>query len=322
MKGTANTRILKRSIIKHIKKGKALGVGVGNDFSTLSSSGDGFVSVSAMGAGESGETALLNAANNLATCGAEPTEMLVGITAGEETPEQQIRDAMHSLTEEAGRYGIRIAGGNTFYSGQGADLQFTVTLLGQAPEEYVSGRRSPRAGDKIVISGFAGEYGAREIVKAKADDMTDRFAGSYLESVISSEMKPYIKDTAGAFLESGAVSVHDVSYGGIYRSLEEISERWNLGIRVIHERIPIRQSTIEICEYWNINPYMLLGTGSVVAVVPEDQIEEMEKLLQERNIPYSVAGELTKEGCREVVSQNSDMKRSLTYYEIDEIFKK
>ena len=91
MKGTANTRILKRSIIKHIKI--TLGVGVGNDFSTLSSSGDGFVSVSAMGAGESGETALLNAANNLATCGAEPTEMLVGITAGEETPEQQIRDA-------------------------------------------------------------------------------------------------------------------------------------------------------------------------------------------------------------------------------------
>ena len=131
----------------------------------------------------------------------------------------------------------------------------------------------------------------------------------------------YISEVTEALVQGGASFIHDVSFGGIYRSLIEIAEYSNHGIDIIHEKVPIRQDTIEISEFFGINPYELLGTGGVVAIVKPDRLERMEAELRGANIQYSIAGELTEFGERVVHSENFHMKRSLTYYEGDEIYK-
>ena len=74
---------------------------------------------------------------------------------------------------------------------------------------------------------------------------------------------------AQAAWESGAAVLHDISEGGVYGALWELGERFGVGMEVDLKSIPIRQETVEICEFFQLNPYKLLSTGSLL-VVAED----------------------------------------------------
>ena len=69
--------------------------------------------------------------------------------------------------------------------------------------------------------------------------------------------------------------MHDGSSGGVYGALWQMGVWMDKGFEVQHVDIPIRQETIEICEFFNINPYLLDATGCLFVVV-----EDGEKLVE------------------------------------------
>ena len=74
---------------------------------------------------------------------------------------------------------------------------------------------------------------------------------------------------AARALENGAVCMKDVSRGGVFAALWEFSSKLQCGFEADLKKIPIRQETIEICEYFDLNPYQLYGQGAILAAVPE-----------------------------------------------------
>ena len=100
-----------------------------------------------------------------------------------------------------------------------------------------------------------------------------------------------------------------------------MSEYTGLGVDILHEKIPILQSTIELSEFYNINPYQLLGTGAMVAAFPEEKEDSIKSLLTSEGLIYDVAGVFTTDKSRVVHSENYHMSRSLGFYESDEIYK-
>ena len=62
---------------------------------------------------------------------------------------------------------------------------------------------------------------------------------------------------------------HDTEDGGVFGALWELCERENTGCRVNIRDIPIKQSCVEVCELFDINPYQMRGDGSVVAIGPD-----------------------------------------------------
>lgn len=368
-RGSINTRIIKRSILKHIARTEPVGTTVGTDYSIVDRGTSPFAIITAQGFSEfSGELAYIRALNNLAAGGAKADSVMIDILVGISCSEDRLRKEMNQLSKLASRDNIRIIGGNSFVSKDGGtEGSFTITAFGKV-EDSVTAQLTEKlsVGDKIVILGEAGRFGAsfilersrrladrkaneevneeadketeeelKEKPKEEADTETeafclksnknmsilDRFAKSYLDAAVMNKDECYIQDVAEVLVQGGASFIHDVSFGGIYRTLIEIAEYSNHGIDIIHERVPIRQDTIEISEFLGINPYELLGTGGVVAVVKPDRLERLENRLREAGIQYSIAGELTESGERVVHSENFHMKRSLTYYEGDDIFK-
>ncbi len=349
MSGTIESRILERSIIRHVPAVFA-GTGIGDDYmviygpqeerwSTSDSkavsdmqgndiysggacnnqmvliSGKGYNDIEPIG-----EKALVRAINNLATAGVFPESITIDIQASEELSEDVLRREMNSLTELCRKRKIRIAGGNTVrnsYMKEGCS--FLITAFGyMSCDAYkvLSDRKGAKPGDKVIIVGDTGAYGAACIIKENMERLAERFAPSYLRSAVGSDNPGDYEITvpANAMLEGGAVYIHDISFGGIYRTLYEVSERCGLGIKVIHEHIPIKQSTIEICEYYNLNPYQLLGTGGVVGVCPAERLDLMKDTLRKAGVDYSVAGELTEAREKVIVSYRNDMKRFLVPY--------
>ena len=160
MARTVGTRILERSIIKHLEK--SAGVGVGNDYSVLS---DGST-VLAMGFADegydttvmaggtklsTGDMALIRALNNLSCSGANPKEMTISIQAGSNCPEQLLRDEMLILSNAAKKHGIKIIGGNTVYGNDGDSYNVTLTVYGSLKKDTAEKDKKPKAGDAFFI---------------------------------------------------------------------------------------------------------------------------------------------------------------------------
>ena len=329
MRGTAGTRTLSRSVIKHINKCEYPGGEIGDDFSVLGcNETDGSALISAIGfadiAGDMHKTelAFIRAIDNLVLSGATPDSVQIQINAEADCPEQSIRDEMHFISEYLKTRGVRIAGGNTHYFGEGQDYSVSITAYGRSDNEKLYKKREKIIpGDRVVVSGTAGRYGASLICHYKKEELRSRFAESYLMECLMDKAELDISQVAKHMIDAGAVYLHDVSFGGIYRTFLEIAEKSGFGIDIEHESVPIRQHTIEVCEFMNINPYLLLGTGSVAAVVHEKDLEEFEARLRECEIPYSICGVITEDKKRLIHSAKNDMRRSITLYDEDEIYK-
>ncbi len=335
-KGTASNRILKRSIIKHIARTDVTNAAVGIDYAVLEDVPSRFAIIVAEGFSEiSPDQAYIRAVNNLAMSGAEPSKMMINLLASPETQEQTLRDIMHRFTDISREQGVAIIGGNTVYAGA-VKCNITVTVYGKTTaERRQTLLQKVKPGYKIVVIGDAGKSGASMICKEKFEELRQRFSESYLKENFlmesSLDSKPLVEkslfDTCGLadisakLIDAGAVYLHDVSFGGVYRTLVEMSEYTGLGIDICHERVPIKQSTIELCEFFNINPYQLLGTGELCAAVPEEAIDSIKTLLTSEGVIFDVAGEFTASKERVVHSESYHMSRNLNYYDCDEIYK-
>ena len=324
MKGTASSRILNRSIVKHIPAYGAGRASAGRDFAILEESeGSGQTMVLAEGYSADSVMAYLRAKNNLAMSGADSESITVSIVAGEDTPESTLRSEMLKLTDYAREKGIRIIGGNTVYSGKGEEAAFTVTAYGKTEAAVIRQLTSkPEAGDSIIIFGNAGQYGASVIAEKKRDELKVRFPESYMECFSFPIEKLDVSGAAKMLIKAGAVMLHDISFGGVYRALYDIADYSGLGLKILHECVPIEQSTIELSEFYGINPYMLLGTGGLIAVARPDLPEDLlEQISQTTGLPCRTAGKLTTDKKCEITSEVYDMRRSLGMYEEDEIYK-
>ena len=83
-------------------------------------------------------------------------------------------------------------------------------------------------------------------------------------------------------------------------------------------KIPVRQETIEICEYFDINPYNVLSGGSLLAAAKEGTA--LAEALTRKGIPTVVIGRLTKGNDR--ILWNEGNKRFLDRPQKDEMYKR
>jgi len=108
-------------------------------------------------------------------------------------------------------------------------------------------------------------------------------------------------------MKSGVCGVHTVSRGGILAGLWEMAQEAGVGLEVDLRRIPVRQETIEICEFLGENPYELLSGGCLL-MTAEDGNALAAALLGEE-IPAVVIGRTT--GGNDRVLYNEGRKRYL-----------
>jgi len=107
----------------------------------------------------------------------------------------------------------------------------------------------------------------------------------------------------------------------VYRLIYEISEKTGMGIRIHHEKIPITQETIEISEFFKINPYEMNACGMYALVFKSAyEAEKCLKSAEKMKITASIAGELTQEKTKIIDSVSGEWERYITPYEKDSVF--
>ena len=111
--------------------------------------------------------------------------------------------------------------------------------------------------------------------------------------------------------------MHDASEGGVFGALWEMAERSGVGLQIDMKEIPVRQETIEICNYLNISPYELMADGSLLIACRSGH--KLMRELLEAGINAAVIGTVTEGNDRCLL--NGEEKRFLEPAREDEIYK-
>ena len=122
---------------------------------------------------------------------------------------------------------------------------------------------------------------------------------------------------AATAMKSGVCVMHDASEGGIMATLWELAESSGVGLHIDLKKLPIRQETVEVCEFCDVNPYELLSGGCLVMTAEDGNA--LVRALEEQNIPAVVVGKITDSNDRIIV--NGEEKRYLDKPKTDEIFR-
>lgn len=262
--------------------------------------------------------AVYAAVNAVAAGGGIPFAMQMALTLPEGTEESELKRIMQLTEEAAGICKVQIAGGHTEVTGAVKYPVISVTAFGYRLEaaERVS-RGLPAAGQAVVMTKWMGLEGTAILAQEKEAELLERYPFSITTAAKGFEKYLPVLPEAATALKSGATAMHDMRNGGVFGGLYELAGRLGVGLSIDLKKIPVKQETIEICEFFDLNPYGLLSGGSLL-IVAEDG-DGMVKALQEAGIPAAVIGITTDNNDK--VLHNGEEIRFLEPARPDEIGK-
>lgn len=104
-------------------------------------------------------------------------------------------------------------------------------------------------------------------------------------------------------LQYGAAAIYPLGKGGILGGLWNMLEQMNAGMEIELRKIPIRQESVEICEYFDLNPYYTDSTGALLAAT-DDGIG-LVSVLEREGIHAAVIGRTNKSNDRIIYNQGN-----------------
>lgn len=271
--------------------------------------------------------AVMAAANNLAASGGIPISASLALTLPSDTEESVLKELMKQAEKCCKELAIQISGGHTEVSGSVNVPVVTATVIGKVAAatavatatEKPAGSVGKTGADNmdVVISKWIGLEGTSIIAKEKEEELSTRYPIRLIHA--GQEMDGYLSvaSEAAIALKSGVYAMHDARSGGIFGALWEISRRIGVGLYIDLKKIPVKQETIEICEFYQLNPYQLLSGGSLVMVTPDGR--RLVRALEAEGIPAAIIGS-TNAGNDKIIV-NKDETRYLEPTGPDEILK-
>ena len=289
--------ILKRSVLGKIKNRRnevLKGAGVGNDCAFLaleSENGNGtgqrektakagkelaaIMGVStetvALPVKNAAYLAVMAAANNVAAGGGRPVSVMLSVTLPMETEEAQLRELMGEAERCCMELGIQIAGGHTEVSSYVRCPVITATAIGDTEKQMPVIYREMEGSHKfdIVMSKWIGLEGTCILAGEKEKELLTRYPVRLVSEAKAQEKFLSVALEAEIALKQGAYVMHDLRYGGVFGALWELSQKAGMGFCVDLKKIPVRQETIEVCEFFGLNPYELLSGGALLMVTAD-----------------------------------------------------
>ena len=299
---------LKRAVLKQLnnKREEVLfGGSVGEDCAAMKlEAGEVcvFSSNPVTGAGKiQGQLAICSAVNNLAASGAEAVGVMMTVLLPENFKESRLTEIFEEVEKACQKLNIQVMGGHTEVTMAVNEPVFSVTAVGKVKENELRHARCAKADQDIVMSKWIGMEGSVSIVAAKEKELLERFPKAMIDKIKAMLPNCCSASEAALAVKSGVSAMHDVSSGGIYGALYELSEAAGVGLEVDLRAIPISQETVEICEYLGLNPYYLKSGGSMLMVC--DHGQELVRLLEKEGIFAAVIGRTTSDNAKAVINE-------------------
>ncbi|CRZ35340.1 hydrogenase maturation factor [Herbinix hemicellulosilytica] len=316
--------VLKRSVlnqIRHRREEVLLGPAVGEDCGIIAINGDDAVVLSTDPVTgtlqDIGIYAVHVAVNDIASSGAEPIGIMLTILMPENYSESDLRNLINNAESICRHLNIEIIGGHTEVTKAVNQPVITVTGIGKIKKENIVKTSKAKPGQEIVMTKWAGLEGTAILAKEKENELITKYPAAFVDG--AKKMIDYLSvvPEAKIAVEIGASSMHDAAKGGIFGALWDIGAASKTGLEVDLKKIQLKQETVEICEFYDLNPYMLISGGCLLIVT--DRGNMLKDRLKAEGIPAAVIGRITEGNDRIIL--NGEERRFLEPPKADELYK-
>lgn len=316
--------VLKRSVFKQIhttRQEVLLGAGVGEDCAAVKLEEDEMFVISTdpiTGTStDIGNLAVHITLNDLASAGAEPVGVMLTILLPEQAKEPELKKMMGQIEEVCAAANVQIMGGHTEVTRAVNQPLINVCGVGKAKTGKLVSTAGAKAGDDIVITKWIGLEGTSIIAKEKETELLSRYPVQMVETAKKFDQYLSVLPEAAIAVKSGVSAMHDVTEGGIFGALWEMAEASGVGLEIDLKKIPVKQETIEVCEFFGINPYELISSGSMLMAAGDGNMLVRE--LKKQKIAAAVVGKAAKGNDRVLI--NEEERRFLEPPKTDELYK-
>lgn len=322
--GKIPENVLKRSVLRqfHTKRNEVLlGAGVGEDCAGIVLGEDEAFVVSTdpiTGASKNmGELAVIVTVNDLASAGAEPLGIMLTILLPEQSEEKELKVMVQQVEAECEKFHIQVLGGHTEVTDAVTRPIFSVTGIGKAKKDRLVSTAGARPGMDIIATKWVGIEGTVILAREREKELLERYSTTFIDRAKDLDAYICVLSEAAVAARSGVSAMHDVTEGGIFGALWEMAEASGVGLEIDLKKIPIRQETVEICEFFGLNPYELISSGCMLMAASDGNclVRELEK----EGIPAVVIGKATEGNDR--ILLNEEETRFLEPPKTDELYK-
>ena len=224
--------------------------------------------------GDIGKLAVCGTVNDLAMVGAIPLYLSAAFVIEEGFLISSLRRVVASMKRAAKEAGVKIVAGDTkVVERGGADGLFINTAgVGMLSTGVRISGNNAQPGDMILLSGTIGDHGVAVLSAREGLVFSNSFKSDVapLNHVIRAMLRASHKIHA----------MRDPTRGGLATTLNEIAQQSRVGIRIIEERIPIREEVAAACEILGYDPLYVANEGKVVACVAPEDAERVLQVIQ------------------------------------------
>lgn len=245
--------------------------------------------------GDIGSLAVHGTVNDLAVAGAEPRYLTLNAFLEEGLEMALLERLLDSLGAAARDCGVAIVAGDTKVVGRGecGGVYFATTGVGLRQHGLELGMNRIRPGDRIVLTGSAGDHGAAVLLAREEYGLSGELRSDAASVLPAARV---LREYAGLRF------MRDPTRGGIATVANEIARSSGLCLHLQEADIPVSAPVASVCEILGFDPYYLANEGRILAVMSADEADAAVARLKETGTgpEATVIGEI-REGYPEVV---------------------
>ena len=188
-----------------------------------------------------------------------------------------------------------------------------VTGCGEASCENV---KAASAKD-IVLTKWIGMEGMLRILDEKEAQLKTRFSTSFLKKMSVYKSQVFAQKEIELARQNGVNKIYQIGDGGVFAGLWNLAKEVECGLEIDLKKIPVLQETVEVCEFFRLNPYQLTSAGAMFMLAEDG--EKLVECMNEQGIPAVMIGKLTDNNDK--ILRNGEEVRYIDRPAPDEIMK-
>ena len=240
--------------------------------------------------GDIGKLAVCGTVNDVSVSGGEAVFLSLSMIIEEGFPAADLRRILESVSRTAEEAGVRVVTGDTKVVERGKcdGIYLNTSGIGYLRCPDLAPARI-RPGDKVLISGTAGDHGTA-VMLARNPDLA--------EGDLRSDCAPLHRLCAGLWSLGGDLRVmRDPTRGGVATTLCEFVEHSPVSITLEETAIPVSPAVESACDLLGLDPLYCACEGRLLAVVSPEAAEEALRILKSfpEGAGAAVIGEVTEQ---------------------------
>jgi hydrogenase maturation factor len=233
-------------------------------------------------------------ANDIATFGCKPSFLVSCILLPEKADKKTAEIISSQMNEAAKDLGIAIVGGHCETTPGLAHPVVVGCMMGITEKGKYVTAGGAKAGDKLMLTKSAGIEGTAILASDREKQLRKSLSTQELTRAKSFyTWISVVKEAIIAFRTGAVHAMHDPTEGGIAGAIHEMADASELGVRVLEEKIRVQPETMKICKFYQIDPFQLIASGSLLIAAEPESADKITRALAKEAIPTEIIGEFT-----------------------------